>query len=143
MDENAIVVTSSVAIPATELGWSFTRAGGPGGQHVNTASTAVELRWDIATSPSLSEAQRARLLDRLPPSYLDSRGTLHIVAAEHRSQHQNREAALARFVALVRQALHVPRPRRRTAPSKASRERRLTTKKQRGETKRLRRRVEE
>jgi ribosome-associated protein len=138
MNEQDIIIKPGVIIPASELEFNFTRSGGPGGQHVNTSSTAVELRWDMANSTRISEVQRGLILERLP-GYVDSKGVLHIVSTEHRSQHQNREAALARFGALLRRALHVARPRRPTAPSKGAKERRIQGKKQRGATKQMRR----
>ncbi|HEX2189989.1 MAG TPA: alternative ribosome rescue aminoacyl-tRNA hydrolase ArfB [Longimicrobiaceae bacterium] len=130
-------VADDLWVPRAELDFRATRSGGPGGQHVNTSSTRVELTWDVAGSPSLTEEQRARVLDRLA-NRIDGEGTLRLAASEHRSQHQNREAAVARFVELVRAALHVPKPRKKTRPTRASREVRLQSKKRRSETKRMR-----
>jgi ribosome-associated protein len=127
-----------VRIPANELEFRASRSSGPGGQSVNTTSSKVELRWDVAASPVLGATQRSRLLDRLA-SRLTADGVLILVGSEHKSQHRNREAVLARFRAIVGEALEPPKPRRRTRPTRASRERRLAAKKQRGETKRLRR----
>lgn len=133
-----IPLSQGVSVPEAELEVRTARSGGPGGQSVNTTDSKVELRWNIATSPSLSEAQRARLLERLA-SRSTSEGVLILTGSEHRSQHRNREAVLARFRAIVSEALTPPRQRRRTRPTRASKERRLRAKQRRGELKRLRR----
>lgn len=127
-----------VRIPEAELELRASRSGGPGGQHANTSDTKVELRWSVRDSTALTEAQRARLTERLGPR-LTGEGELLLTAREHRSQHRNREAVLARFRAIVGEALTPPRVRRRTRPTRASNERRLKAKKQRGELKRTRR----
>lgn len=138
MSEDALLaVGDSVWIPRAELRFRASRSGGPGGQHVNTSSTRVELEWDAAGSPSLSEEQRARVLERLR-NRIDGSGVLHIAASEHRSQHRNREAATERFARLLEAALHVPKQRRATRPTRASREQRLGAKRHRSRTKRLR-----
>lgn len=124
-------------IPPDELVFRASRASGPGGQHTNKAATRVELRWNVATSPSLSAEQRGRLLERLR-NRLDSRGVLRVVADERRSQYRNREAAVERLHALVRQALRRPRPRKSTKPPRAAKQRRLAEKRRRGQIKRLR-----
>lgn len=139
-DDGAVRVNARLAIPRSELALKATRSGGPGGQHVNTASTRIELVWDVAASPSLSDAQRARLLDKLAPR-LDAGGRLRLVSQGERSQLQNREAALERLAGIVRRALVVPRARKATRPTKASREKRLREKKLRGQLKRERRRT--
>jgi ribosome-associated protein len=113
------------------------RSGGPGGQSVNTTDSKVELRWDVANTSALSERQRALVTDRLG-SRLTQEGVLILTGTEHRSQLRNREAVLARFRSLVGEALQPPTPRRRTRPTRASKERRLRAKKQRSETKKLR-----
>lgn len=128
-----------VRVPDAELTLRTTRSGGPGGQHVNTTDSKVELRWSVRDSAALSEPQRARVLERLAPR-LTTGGELILTASEHRSQHRNREAVLARFRAIVGEALEPPRPRRATRPSRASQQRRLAAKRQRGELKALRRR---
>lgn len=127
-----------VVIPDTELEVSASRSSGPGGQSVNTSDSKVELRWCIAQSNALSETQRALLLDRLA-SRLTLDGVLILHGSEHKSQHRNREAVRMRLQAIVGEALEPPRPRRKTKPTRGSKERRLRTKKQRGEVKRLRR----
>lgn len=135
-------VSSALLIPGDELEVRATRAGGPGGQHVNTTSSRIELRWDIRSSSGLTDAQRDRLLERLAPR-LAGEGVLILHASEHRSQHRNREAALARLVTIVGEALEVPRERRTTRPTRAARKRRLDAKRERGATKELRRRPED
>jgi ribosome-associated protein len=135
-------VVGSVLIPAAELQWRFSRASGPGGQGVNTTDSRVELSFDVAASTALTPAQRARILQRLSGRLVN--GVLTVVAAEHRSQLRNREAARSRLAAILRQAV-VPDPptRRQTHPSRAARERRLADKRRRTLTKRLRRPAEE
>jgi ribosome-associated protein len=131
--DSTVRVTRSCAIPLSELEWRFSGAGGPGGQHANTANTRVELRFDIEHSPSLGPRQRARLLERLGPR-------VRVVASERRSQAQNRALALERFRDRMAGALHVERPRVATRPTTASRVRRVETKRRRSQTKRGRRR---
>lgn len=133
-DDRNIEVTPEVRIPAGELRFQFARAGGPGGQHVNTSATSVELLFDVANSPSLTEAQRARVLSALK-GYIDSRGVLHLVAGTSRSQRQNRQEVVARFQRLMRRALHVPKKRLPTRPGVAAKERRLRAKRRRSEIK--------
>lgn len=136
--DDPLVVNNAVAIPRTELTVRATRAGGPGGQHVNTSSTRVELTWNVARSSVLDDAQKARVRSVLA-SRLDTDGTLRIAASDTRSQRQNRELAEQRLAALVRRALIVPRTRRKTKPTRAAVERRLTDKKLAGAKKRDRR----
>lgn len=131
-------VSAGLTIPESELSWRFSRSSGPGGQGVNTADSRVELVWDAAGSAVLSPHQRERLLDRLGGRLVN--GVLTIAASEHRAQLRNRDAARERLVALVGEALRPPAPpRRATTPSRGSKERRLTAKKQRTDVKRLRR----
>jgi ribosome-associated protein len=139
-DDTLVAINDDLWVPRAELEFRASRSGGPGGQHVNTSSTRVELLWSAAASPSLTEAQRARVLEKLA-NRIDGEGVLHLAASEHRSQHQNREAAVERFRELVRGALHVPKPRKKTRPTRASREMRLQSKKRRSEVKRMRRGV--
>jgi ribosome-associated protein len=129
-----------LVIPDGELVERFTRSGGPGGQGVNTTDSRVELRWDVAGSAVLTDAQRKRLLDRLSGRLVD--GTLTIVASERRSQLQNRQAARGRLAALVGDALApLPAARRATRPSRSARQRRLESKRHRGELKSMRGRI--
>jgi ribosome-associated protein len=126
-------VTRTCRIPLDELEWRFTASGGPGGQHANTSNTKAEVRFDIAGSPSLGPRQRARLLERLGPS-------LRVVASDERSQLRNRELALERLRQRLADALRVDRERRPTAPTAGARRKRIESKRQRGEVKRMRRR---
>lgn len=137
-DDAYLDITATLRIPRSELTYRATRAGGPGGQHVNKTATRIELWWHPATSPSLGEDDRARLLARLAPR-LDGAGWLRIVAASERSQLRNREAATRRFRAALAAALRVEKPRRKTKPSAAARAARLADKRRRADTK-LRRR---
>ena len=131
-----------VSIPEAELRWRFSRAGGPGGQGVNTTDSRVELSFDVTASTALTPEQRDRILQRLSGRLVD--GVLTVVAAEHRSQLRNREAARSRLAAILRQAVTPDPPTRRpTRPSRAARERRLADKRRRTLTKRLRRSAEE
>lgn len=132
-------VDERIVIPRAELFARATRSGGPGGQHVNTSSTRIELLWNVRETRALDDETRERVARRLA-SRSDAAGWVRVVANEFRSQHRNREAAEARLVELVRRALVVPHIRKRTRPPKAAKEARLAAKKQRGERKRLRRR---
>ena len=130
-------VTSRLGIPDTELHWRFSRSSGPGGQSVNTSDSRVELSFDVAGSPSLGPIQRSRALSRLEGRLVD--GVVTVVAEEQRSQLRNREAACDRLADLLRAAIAPPPPPRRpTKPSAAARQRRLDTKRSRGQTKKLR-----
>jgi ribosome-associated protein len=131
-------VTPTLLLPLAELDYRATRSGGPGGQHVNTSSTRVELWWDVGSSPALTEEQRARLLERLS-GRLDGEGRLRVVASASRSQLRNREAATERLRELVAAALAVPKPRKRTKPSRAAKAARLEAKRRRSALKRDRR----
>jgi ribosome-associated protein len=124
-------------IPVAELEFRASRAGGPGGQHVNKASTRIEVLWNVAQSPSLDQARRQRILERLA-ARIDGAGVLRVVAAERRSQLQNRLAAVERLQGLVDRALHEPKARRPTRPPRAVKERRLASKRRRGKAKKLR-----
>ncbi|MCB0216857.1 MAG: aminoacyl-tRNA hydrolase [Caldilineae bacterium] len=133
-----IVVSHNLSVPSTELRWRFSRSGGPGGQHVNTSSTKVELSWDLAASEALGETQRARLLANLA-GRVDEAGVLRLVVEETRSQHRNREIAVERLRALLIEAVKPRKKRRPTRPTRASKERRLQAKRVRGERKQDRR----
>jgi ribosome-associated protein len=123
-----------VRVPRSERTYKATRAGGPGGQHVNTSATRIELWWNVETTQALDDAQRARLRDKLA-NRLDGEGYLRVVASKYRSQHQNREEATARLQAILARALRPEKKRRRTAPPRASKEERLRDKKHRAEVK--------
>lgn len=140
--ESALRVDHTLRIPRAELVYRATRSGGPGGQHVNTSSTRVELTWDLAGSPSLSEAQRQQLLNRLA-NRVDSSGVLRLTASASRSQARNKEEVTERFLTILAAALRVPKPRKRTRPTRASKEARLQAKRRRSEIKRRRGPVDE
>lgn len=139
MADDAIEITPSLRLPPGELAYRASRSGGPGGQHVNTSSTRIEVWWDIAGSPSLTEEQRARLLTRLA-SRLDAAGRLRLVSSGSRSQLRNREEVTARLATLVAAALVVPKRRKATKPTRAAKVARLEAKRRRAATKRDRRR---
>ena len=136
--DNWLEITPSVRVPAHELAYRATRAGGPGGQHVNTSSTRVELVWNVTSTAALDDAQRALVLARLG-SRLDAGGNLRLVSAGTRSQLRNREAVTERLRRLVAGALVPPRPRKATRPTAAARAQRLATKRRRGALKARRR----
>ncbi len=138
MKAESIAITRSLSIPLEELEFRFSRSGGPGGQHANRSETRVELLYDVARSPSLTEVQRELLSERLD-RLIDQDGVLHLVSSESRSQHQNRQAVIARFVALLQEALRPRKKRRATRPSRGSRERRLEEKRRHSVKKRGRR----
>lgn len=134
-----ISVAPGVHIPAGELQVSAISGSGPGGQHVNRSATRIAVQWNVRTTRALRDDQRERVLEKLA-SRLDSDGCIRIVAGEYRSQQQNRRAAFERLQQLIARALVVPRTRRATRPTYGSVQERLSTKKQRSDTKRQRRR---
>lgn len=136
-DAPSLRVSDDLNIPLAELSFRVSRSGGPGGQHVNTSSTRVELVWSVQRSPSLSETQRERLREKLA-NRITAAGDLLLVESGSRSQHQNREVVTERFRQLVADALVVPKPRRKTKPTQTSKEKRLQQKKRRSEVKKLR-----
>lgn len=134
-----IRVRGSVVVPDAELVWRFSRSSGPGGQHVNTSDSKVELRFDLAASKALPEVWRQRAVERLANRLVDGR-VLVVQASEYRSQWRNREAAAARLAALLTEACAPPpKARRATRPSRGMVERRLSSKRQRSELKQGRR----
>jgi len=133
-----IVLSHSLKIPLTELQFKTSRSGGPGGQNVNKLETRVEVLFDVANSPSLSNTARQRLLDKLT-SLLDSSGILHVVAQDTRSQWKNKQLAIERLKDLLKSALIIRKKRIATRPTHAAQENRLRTKKTRSQIKRLRR----
>jgi len=134
---DALEVNDEVSIPRDELSIRASRSGGAGGQHVNTSSTRIELLWNVAGTRALPEDVRDGVLRRLS-SRTNAEGVIRIVSSEHRSQLRNRQAAEERLVKLVRSALTVPRARRKTGPTRASKEARLQAKKRRAEVKKRR-----
>ena len=132
-----IWVTGALTLDPAEIEESFVRATGPGGQHVNTTSTAVQLRFDVRHSPSLTDDVRHRL-ERLAGRRLTRDGVLVLMAQGQRSQKRNREEALDRLVALIREAARPPRPRKKTRVTKAAKRRRVDDKKHHGAIKSLR-----
>jgi ribosome-associated protein len=138
MNDDILIINQDVQIPLAELIFRFTVSSGPGGQHANKAATQVTLSFDVANSPSLDEASRARLLAKLA-NRLDKEGVLQISVQDSRSQVQNRATAVARFQQLVADALKVAKKRQPTRPSRAAHERRLQSKRRRGQIKQQRR----
>ena len=132
MERESIQVTRTVSIPRAEIELRFSRSSGPGGQHAQKSDTRVEASFDVEASSGLSETQKRRVVAKAGP-------VLRAVAQDERSQWRNRELATERLVESLREALKVQRRRRPTKPTKASRERRLESKRRRGDTKRLRR----
>ena len=124
-------------IPESELEFRVSRAGGPGGQHVNKTSTRVEARWDVARTPLLSEPERHRVLQKLA-NRIGADGILRVVADDRRSLMRNRLAAIQRLVELVDAARRAPKPRKPTKPTRAAKTARLNAKRQRSDTKRER-----
>lgn len=127
--DGALVVDATLEIPRSELSFRASRAGGPGGQHVNTSSTRVELLWNVQRSRAIDSDQRARLREKLA-ARIDSEGNVRVVASANRSQLRNREEAETRLATLVRRALIVPKARKKTRPTRGSVEARLRAKKE-------------
>lgn len=140
--EGFVDVTATLRIPLGELVYRASRSSGPGGQHVNTSSTRVEVVWDIAVSTAVTEEERARLLARLA-TRLDSSGRLRLVSGETRSQLRNRESVTERLRAVVAGALAVPKRRKRTRVPASVKAARLEAKRRRSDLKRTRRRPED
>ena len=135
-----IEITDTISLDENEIQLDFVRSSGPGGQNVNKVSSAVQLRFDAAKSPALADGVRQRLR-QISGRRMTSDGVLIIEARRYRSQERNREDAINRLTALLRQAAEKPRQRRRTKPSPAAKQKRLTSKRHRGEIKRRRRNV--
>lgn len=137
-----IRVTRTIRIAEDQLRFAFVRASGPGGQNVNKVATAVQLRFDPAGCATMSAAVRARLV-RLAGRRVNEAGQIVIDARRYRTQQRNRQHAVERLAGLIRRAAAAPKPRKATAPTAASRRRRLADKKRRAQTKELRGKVEE
>jgi ribosome-associated protein len=127
VDDSSLKITDTLEIPLAELHFQFSRSSGPGGQHVNRSATQVELTFDVANSPSLSDFQRARILSRLK-TYIDTRGIVHLSSQTTRSQHRNRAEVVERFQQILQQALHIPKRRVPTRPPPQVKGRRLAEK---------------
>lgn len=138
--ERLLDITDKLSIPLSELSFRFSRSSGPGGQHASRTETRVELVFDLAGSPSLSEGQRKRALRALKP-YLDQEGVIHLVSQSTRSQLRNRQEVVQRFQTLLQGALKVPKKRYATRPTRAAQERRLKAKRSRSEIKKQRRQM--
>lgn len=137
MRNGMVEITKNLTIPLKDLTFRTSRSSGPGGQHVNKAETRVELLFDVSNSTVLSEQQRGRLLKKLA-GMIDSLGVLHVVAQDSRSQSQNKEIAIDRFVEILRRALKPKKKRIQTKPTRSSKEERLSGKKKLSDKKRLR-----
>jgi ribosome-associated protein len=137
---NTIRINTRYSVPTAELEFKASRSGGPGGQHANTSATRIQLFWNVREAQSLSDRRRQLILSRLS-SRIDGDGVLQVACDTHRSQHQNRQEATERFAELVAEALRPNKKRKRTRPTRASKERRLKNKKHRGKVKKLRGRV--
>jgi ribosome-associated protein len=135
-----ISITPAISIDENEIQLRFVRASGPGGQNVNKVSTAVQLKFDVGNSPSLPGDVRTRLI-RLAGRRITQDGILIIEARQFRTQERNREDAIERLVELIRRATEKPKLRKKTKPSRAAKERRIESKKQRGTVKKMRRAV--
>lgn len=132
-----LYIKNGITIPAHELEISASRAGGPGGQHVNKTSTKITVRWNVNASSALDDPQKQRVLEKLA-SELTSEGDVIVHNATSRSQQQNKKAALAQLAQKIRNALHVPKKRLKTKVSKQAKEKRLKQKKQRSDVKKMR-----
>lgn len=141
-DSNSIQITRRLCIPLGEIDWEFATAGGPGGQHVNRANTKATLCFDVVNSDRLSERQRQIIMKALS-GRISKEGVLRVTCGRHRSQSQNREECLERFQTLLHNAFQPEKKRRKTRPSRASKERRIENKKRRSRRKEHRQRPKE
>jgi len=137
ISDNSLVISPDLRIPLSELQYRTSRSGGPGGQHVNTSSTRVEVTWNVAGSPSLTPEQRTRLLQQLA-TRLDTEGQVRLVSSGTRSQLRNKEDVTDRLRSTIAAALVVPKKRKPTKPSRAAKAARLEAKRKRAATKRRR-----
>jgi ribosome-associated protein len=133
------VINDTIQIPEEEFTWTFVRAGGPGGQNVNKVASKAVLRWELAQNTTIPEDARARLQQQ-QKGRITQEGTMLITSQRYRDQDRNRQDCLEKLRQAVQQALFVPKPRKKTKPSRSSRENRLRDKKARAQTKSLRQR---
>src|SRR5271157_4590089 len=133
-----LIITRDIVIDEKEIEEKFIHSSGPGGQNVNKVATAVQLRFDVGNSPSLPGDVRTRLI-RLAGRRITQDGIFIIEAHQYRTQERNRDDAIGRLIDMIRKAAEKPKPRKKTKPSKAAREKRIERKKQRGEVKKMRR----
>lgn len=136
-----IHINETLTIPESELTFTASGAGGPGGQHVNKTSTRITLWFDVKNSPSLTEDQKARIAENLP-TRINKNGMLRISAQRHRSQAANRQQTVERFTELIAEALEEPAKRKKTRVPRRAKKRRLEEKKHRGRKKQFRSKVE-
>jgi ribosome-associated protein len=137
MSDGDLYINARISIPHWELIFTASRSAGPGGQHANKTSSRVTLHWSVKDTAALTEFQKSRVLRRLGPR-LTQDGSLQLHVEDTRSQHRNKEVAKERLIALLRDALKVPKRRQATKPSKAAKRRRTDDKKSRGTLKKLR-----
>lgn len=130
----ALIINDKVQVPLSELVYTASRSSGPGGQHVNTTDTRIQVRWNVLESSALCEAERTLIRKNLA-SRLTEAGDLILASDTHRSQRRNREEVTQRLAALVREALIPPKPRKKTRPTRASREKRLNDKRKKSRAK--------
>ena len=134
-------MTDETVVPENEVYFQASRSSGPGGQHVNRRETRVEACWNVRESPSLTEQERTRILEKLA-ARIGKDGVLRVVAEDERSQYRNKQLAAQRLRELVARALHVPKPRKKTRPPRSATEKRLEEKGRRGQVKKLRKQPE-
>jgi ribosome-associated protein len=138
VSQDEIVINARVRVPFSELAFRASRASGPGGQNVNKTESAIELLFDLAHTSALTDDERRRAQGKLA-AHVDSDGVMHVESQSERSQLRNREEAIRKFAQLLREALVIPKQRRKTKPTRSSIEARLQTKKRTGDIKRHRR----
>jgi len=130
----ALIINDKVQVPLSELTFTASRSSGPGGQHVNTTDSRIQVRWNVLDSVALTETEKA-LVRKILASRLTEAGDLILVSDTHRSQRRNREEVTQRLASLVREALIPPKPRKKTRPTRASKEKRLDEKRKKSRTK--------
>ncbi len=139
-EQKQIIINSSLTIHSSEITYRFNRSSGPGGQNVNKVNSKVQLVWNLANSTSVSDSMRERIAKRLS-SQINRFGEFSVSSDRTRSQKLNRDDCLAKFISQIQNALKIPKTRRATKPTRASKEKRITNKKHRGEIKGMRKRI--